>query len=295
MTYTLRYHLYAILPLAFALSLLKLQQGNDDENELKNLGLPLVVLLPALSSVWPAHAITLLGRPPWLPLSSIDVCLLGCVAYTVLASLHFAVSALQIVSARFLKYYIFSISTTTVFSRSTAAQVFLYVAVIVSSAFHPAMPALLGVLVLLVTSCCYTTIAATTRMSPPPPSPSRKQSWLVTHILASVPAGIWLFGWIASGRSHSYPIFSLERVFMLIQGAHSCSIAVSLAPAASTPPTSFSDVLYEKMTAILAVFVVFFGLWGSLHVVIPIMAILSGWELIIRMVLRGKEIQRKGK
>jgi hypothetical protein len=279
-SYTLRYHAYAILPLAFAQSLLNLNQAYSTENNNFSPLFLVLLLLPALSSVWPEHANALLGRPPWLPLSIIDVCLLGCVAYTVLTSLQFLIFTLQKLSAHLLNFPPFSPTITTapatiVKRSSTALHAFIYILVLVSSAVHPAMPALIGAFVLQIAILA----AATTSQTPPSLLLSIKHAWLVTHILASLPAGIWLFGWIASGRSHGYPMFSGERLFMLFQGMHSCCIASSTIP----PPTSFSSVLYTKIVLFVAVLVVFSGLWGSLHVVMPAMAFICVWELVSRM------------
>lgn len=255
-----------------------------------------MVLLPALSSVWPQHAARVLGRPPWLPISFVDVCVLGCAAYTVLAGLRISIVKVQNLFARLFRCCSFFPTTTTTTTSSsssihkrftTGVEIILYIVVIISSNVHPAMPALLGV-VMLQMSCLYTTAAAiTTEMPSSPQILSFKRSWLVTHTLASFPAGIWLFGWIASGRSHDYPIFSLEKVFMLVQGAHSCTIAFTTRPLA----TSLFRFIYEQFTAFVAVFVAFSGLWGSLHVIMPVMAILCSWELVVRLVQRKKKFQ----
>jgi len=252
--------------------------------------LPLVALLPALSSVWPEQAARVLGRPPWLPISSVDVCVLGCVAYTVLTSLKYSIAMVNIFFAGLLRSLLSTAATTTSSStlkRSlTGLQVMIirmiYIAVIFTTGVHPAMPALLGVVMLQI-SCLYTKAAAT-EMSSSPQIFSLKQSWLVTHILASFPAGFWLFGWIASGRSHGYPLFSLERVFMLLQGAHSCTAAFTTA----TLTSSLSRFIYGQFT----VFVAFSGLWGILHVVMPVMAILCSWELVSGLVQRKIEVPR---
>jgi hypothetical protein len=282
-SYTLRYHAYAIIPLAFALSLFNLQ---NTKNNFAQLAVPLLLLLPALSSVWPEHATTLLGRPPWLPLSMVDVLLLGCVAYTVLQSLEYSVLQLQKLSASVLNLFFWpSTTTSTPLKRSTSGllKIAVYIAVGISSGVHPAMPALLGVAVLQISLAATTTTTSLLKF---------KQAWLVTQMLGSLPAGIWLFGWIASGRSHMYPLFSLERVCMLIQGAHCCTVAVATT-AATAPTTSFSSVIFDKMTLFLAVFVAFSGLWGSLHVVIPALAALCAWELVLKATRVSKRKEKR--
>lgn len=293
MSYTLRYHAYALIPLAFALSLLDLPSFQSNDNNNNNffvLVFPLIVLLPALSSVWPEHAITLLGRPPWLPLSSIDVCLLGSVSYTVFAGLKFSVSKSQnFLALCFLKIFSF-LPTAHHWSSEIDIlkwlQVFNYIGVGLSSIVHPAMPALLGFLVLSISCTCAEISTSRPR--------SFRQPWLMTHFLALIPAGIWLFGWIASGRSHTYRVFTLERVFMLVQGAHSCSTAFTTTSPAARKKFLFSFI-YGKVPLFLAVFVAFSGLWGSLHVVVPVMATLCSVELVLvaLMVLRKQNLGKK--
>ena len=170
--------------------------------------------------------------------------------------------------------------------------------VVASTLIHPALPALLGVCILACTTfflplCCATSDTASATSSS---TISLAVDWLCVHILAAVPAVVWIFGWIVSGRSHPYPALSAERGCMVIIGTHACAISFHQIGATSKSKDRTKDKRdktrvprsrpHVLVCSVLAMIVAFGGLWGRLIGVMVGATMLCSWELI-RMSMQG--------
>lgn len=267
-------------------------------------------------STWPELADAVVG-PPWLPLSAVEVFLIGSVAAVMLSSLAWSVLAWRKSVRRSGTAVLYLLSYFRGRKNGEAAgrknrdlllsgenyqrndddydsankkgdgrkfmQALALGIVLASTALHPAMPALLGLTLLASTTAIFLPFSSSSQAV----SISLAVDWLCVHLLAAVPAAIWAFGWIVSGRSHGYRAVSAERVCVLVIGTHACVISFQLR--STNLFHSKRRMLYilkrpnEGLCSVLAVAVAVCGLWGNLFSVMMGATVLCSWEIAVQV------------
>lgn len=260
-SYTLRYHAYALLPLAFALSVAELGGVARRRGLAVSISAAVLVGLPSLCA-WPQLAENLVGGHPWLPLSTAEVLAIGCGAAALTAALRVAGDvarwAAGPAAARFLG---------PLRPKNGAALLGGAAVVLGSSAIHAALPALAGTAALGAAAA-----GAPARAAP------WASAWLQTHVLGSaVPAAVWVLGWAAAGSSCRYPALCLERAAAATAGVHAWCAAVR-ALAGEQPPGPGRGL--QLLCSAAAGWTAAAGLWGRLHLVMPAAAALGAWDLV---------------
>lgn len=263
----MRYHAYALLPLAFGLTVAEL--GGGCGGVAVGLGAALLVGLPALC-VWPRLAESLVGGHPWLPLSTVEVGSIGCSAVALVAALRPAAA-----TARWVTGATFARLVDPVRSVKGAAMLGGAAVVLGSSVIHPAVSALVG------TAALGAAVAGLPARTAP-----WAAEWLQMHFLGSaIPAAVWALGWAMAGSSCRYPALGLERVATAAAGVHAWSVAVRVvADEHQSGPWKGRQVV----CASLAVWTAAAGLWGRLHFVLLAAAALSAWDLLWWIMRRQK-------
>lgn len=263
MAYTLRYHVYAVVPLALALAIEHL----GGAPMLTGPALPLAAILMPVASAWPEKTILKAGSSPRLPLSMIEVAFLFIIAwavFNVLRSLMLSGFLKVVQRLRMLP----SCQNRT--SMSLVDAIVMLLLLVVTSILHPGLPPITGWMVLIAA------VAVAEPMTRGEPE-QVDFDWIVYHMIIAMPSLLWVYGWMECGRSFKYQVFTVERCLALLPALHSFTLSLLLlrnnrdAPPISRRPAPWLCFGTATVVGVR-------GLWGSTSSMVYGAAILSACD-----------------
>jgi hypothetical protein len=265
LAHSMRYHSYCVVALVAAVSMVHLIPASM-------LCLALTVSAAALFSQWPELAKVVFGVTPWLQFGLLEGAtflaaaigvhtvvdfiivhaLLGCIRFTMVQPLQ-----------RLVTY------TSTMYHQQTFAAVCTAV-VVASTACHPSLPVMLGV-VMLLCRCAVFTYGGMHRQ------------WLGVHVCCSFPAASWLVGWALSGTTVRYG-WDIDRGLLAVQGGHAAVIALMGSGRGIGQFWGKSGSVCRKIASLVvmgaAAVTGVYGCWGYPYVTLYTAAAVQGVHLV---------------